>query len=282
MASGSFARHTTANREASFMGRLPGLAFSVWMFGASAFVLLYIATPILRTLTAPTWEIMLETMADPDVLASIWLSLSTSGTAALIALIFGTPLAYLLARHDFPGKRVVEAVIDLPIMIPHPVVGIALLSLAGRGNAFGRMMADLGVELMGTPTGIIAVLTFVGLPFYVNTVKAGIEGVNPRLEKVSRSLGAGRGDTFFRVTLPLMWRYVLVGSIMCMARAISEFGAVVIVAYHPMIAPVLMYERFTAYGLKYSQPVAVLLVAVSLVFFLALRVLSHPGRRVER
>jgi molybdate/tungstate transport system permease protein len=119
------------------------------------------------------------------------------------------------------------------------------------------------------------------LPFYVNTVKAGFEAVSPRLENVSRSLGASMTGTFFRVTMPLAWRSMLIGTIMCCARAVSEFGAVVIVAYHPMTAPVLIYERFTAYGLAYSQPVAVWLIVVCLVFFLLLRILCSPKTKEQ-
>jgi len=123
------------------------------------------------------------------------------------------------------------------------------------------------------------VLTFVGLPFYINAVKNGFDSVPERIENVSRSLGASASATFFRVTFPLAWRSMVVGMIMCMARAISEFGAIVIVAYHPMVAPVMIYERFTAYGLRYSQPVAVWLIGVCLLLFLALRVVSLPARR---
>ncbi len=169
-----------------------------------------------------------------------------------------------------------ESLIDLPIMIPHPVVGIALLSLLGREHFLGQLMGRIGLRIMGSVTGIIAVLTFVGLPFYINAAKSGFESVPVRLEHVSRSLGAGRAATFFRVSMPLTWRHILSGVIMCAARAVSEFGAVVIVAYHPMIAPVLMYERFTAYGLKYSQPVAVWLILACLLLFLFLRLLSLP------
>jgi molybdate/tungstate transport system permease protein len=114
----------------------------------------------------------------------------------------------------------------------------------------------------------------VAIPFYINAAKDGFESVSPRLEKVSRSLGAPMGSTFFRITFPLAWRSMLIGFVMCCARAVSEFGAVVIVAYHPMIAPVLIYERFEAYGLKYSQPVAFWLVLLSLVLFLILRTLT--------
>jgi len=259
---------------------LPDLAFRGWVFFSAGIVLLYIFGPLTHALLAQEWPVFFETLRDEEVLRSIGLSLSTSFLAALISLIFGTPLAYVLARKRFFGKKLVESIIDLPIMIPHPVVGIVLLSLAGRNHPIGEFLQSIGITLMGTVTGIVAVLVFVGMPFYVNTVKAGIEGIPERYEKVSRSLGAGTRATFFRIMLPLTWRYLLVGMIMCMARALSEFGAIVIVAYHPMVAPVLMYERFTAYGLTYSQPVAALLILVSLVFFLFLRVVSQPDRRV--
>ncbi len=258
--------------------RLPGRVFHVWLVVSCALVLLFIVVPLARTVVSPDGQQMWETLRDADVLRSVGLSMGASAMAALLALLFGTPLAYVLARKDFPGKKIVESLIDLPIMIPHPVIGIAFLTLAGRGNWFGRLLGSMGIEIMGTVTGITVVLFFVGLPFYINTAKAGFESVPPRLEKVSRSLGAGPGETFFRVTLPLCRRAMLVGMIMCMARALSEFGAVVIVAYHPMIAPVLMFERFTAYGLKYSQPVAVILIVLSLLFFFALRVVSRPRR----
>jgi len=179
-----------------------------------------------------------------------------------------------LSRRAFPGKKLLESVVDLPIMIPHPVIGIALLGIAGRNHWVGQILSELGIRLMGTAAGIVAVMTFVGLPFYVNTVKTGFDAVPIRIENVSRSLGASAGATFFRVTFPLAWRSMVVGMIMCMARAISEFGAIVIIAYHPMVAPVMIYERFTAYGLKYSQPVAVWLIAVCLALFLLLRLFS--------
>jgi molybdate/tungstate transport system permease protein len=237
-------------------------------------IMAFILLPLIQLLTSASVEMLRESIGDRDVVRSIWLSIYTAGLAALISFLFGTPLAYLLARSDFRGKRLVEGIIDLPIAIPHPVVGIAILSVAGRSHWFGQMLAELGVRVMGSVTGIVTVLTFVGIPFYLNATKAGFEAISPRLEKVSRSLGASMFSTFVRITFPLAWRSMLIGIIMCSARAISEFGAVVIVAYHPMIAPVLIYERFEAYGLKYSQPVAVWLVTISLILFLLLRILT--------
>ncbi len=132
---------------------------------------------------------------------------------------------------------------------------------------------------MGSITGIITVMTFVAIPFYIKAAKEGFDAVSPRLENVSRSLGASMVSTFFHITFPLAWRSMLAGIIMASARAISEFGAVVIVAYHPMIAPVMIYERFETYGLKYSQPVAVWLIGMCLLLFLALRILTTKQKR---
>jgi molybdate/tungstate transport system permease protein len=237
-------------------------------------VMAFILLPLVQLMTAPSAPMLKKTILDLDVLRSIWLSISTAGSAALICFVLGTPLAYLLARSHFWGKRLVESVIDLPIVIPHPVVGIAILGVAGRGHPAGRILESLGIRLMGTVTGIITVLVFVGLPFFVNSAKDGFENVPPRLEKVSRSLGASIGATFLKISFPLAWRSILIGFVMACARAVSEFGAVVIVAYHPMIAPVMIYERYEAFGLKYSQPVAFWLVLFCLLLFVVIRTLT--------
>ncbi|MCF8062175.1 MAG: ABC transporter permease [Deltaproteobacteria bacterium] len=254
--------------------------FFTLLFFASLPLVLLVVLPLAKMLTQPGWTELWESIRDPQVLGALARSMGTSLGAALICILFGTPLAYLLARKSFPGKRAVEGIVDLPIMIPHPVIGIAVLSLAGRHHPLGRALQEIGVQVMGTYTGIVTVLVFVGLPFYVNTVKAGFEAVPTRLEKASRSLGAGMAATFLRVTLPLTWTQIVLGTIMCTARAISEFGAVVIVAYHPMTAPVLIYERFTAYGLRYSQSVCFWLIAVSFLLFVSMRLVSRV-RTVE-
>lgn len=244
-------------------------------------VLAFILLPLIEMLTAPSGAMLKETIHDKNVVRSTWLSIYTAMAAAGISFVAGTPLAYVLARSHFRGKHLIESIIDLPIVIPHPVVGIAILSVAGKNHWLGTFMSELGIRIMGSTTGIITVLTFVGMPFYINALKSGFESISPRLENVSRSLGASMWSTFIRITFPLAWRSVLVGLIMCCARAISEFGAVVVVAYHPMIAPVLIYERYEAYGLKYSQPVAVWLVLICLTLFLALRVLALPRKKAS-
>jgi len=245
-------------------------------------VLSFILFPLLRLVSGPSPERMSEAIHDINVRRAIWLSIYTAGLAALISLLLGTPLAYLLARRQFPGKSLLESIIDLPIVIPHPVVGIAILGVVGKNFWLGRLLHEIGIRMMGSVTGIVTVLVFVAIPFYINAAKNGFESVPPRLENVSRSLGASFPATFFRITLPLASRSILTGFIMSMARALSEFGAVIVIAYHPMIAPVMIYERFESYGLEYSQPVAVLLILICLALFLALRVLTANRKKRSR
>ncbi|HHF97867.1 ABC transporter permease [Candidatus Aerophobetes bacterium] len=250
--------------------------FSIVAFICGALVICFLTFPLLKMFTSSSLGNLVFTLRDKEVLESIWRSLYTAFIAGLISFLVGTPFAYLLARRDFFGKKIIESVIDLPMVIPHPVVGIAILSVVGKDYWFGRVLSGLGIRVMGSILGIVVVLTFVGMPFYINSAKNGFKSVPSRLEKVSRSLGASFFSTFLQVTFPLAWKSMLVGVIMCCARAISEFGAVVVVAYHPMVAPVLIYERFEAYGLSYSQPVAVLLTLFCLVLFLILRIFSMP------
>jgi molybdate/tungstate transport system permease protein len=245
-------------------------------------ILIFILLPLYEMMTAPSLKAIAETIRQDEVYRSIWLSIYTAVTAAAISFVFGTPLAYVLARRSFPGKRLLEAIIDLPIVIPHPVIGIAILSVAGRNHWLGGILQNLGIRLMGSVSGIITVLVFVGAPLYINSAKNGFESINPRLESVARSLGAGPASSFFRVSFPLAWRSMIVGIVMAIARAVSEFGAVVVVAYHPMIAPILIFERYEAFGLKYSQPVAFWLILVSLTLFFVLRTLSMKGKPKRR
>ncbi len=242
-------------------------------------VLAFILVPILQMMIMPSASSLRGAILDDTVRNAIMLSISTSLASALISFAAGTPFAYLLARRRFRGKRLLESIIELPIVIPHPVVGIAILAIAGRGHWLGDTLSSAGIRLMGSTAGIITVLTFVGLPFYISTVKNGFEAISPRLEWVSRSLGATASQTFFRVTFPLAARSILAGFIMCTSRAISEFGAVVIIAYHPMNAPVLIYERFESYGLNSALTVSVLLVFFCLILFAALRIVTLRPRR---
>ncbi len=242
---------------------------------ATFLILFFILVPVLNLLTSSSFKTIKITITQKEVIKALWLSIYTSGFAGLISLLFGTPFAYLLARKNFFGKRFIESIVDIPIVIPHPVVGIAILGVVGKNHIIGKVLYTLGIRIMGSVTGIITVLVFVGIPFYINACRNAFENISPRIENVSRSLGASLWETLLYITFPLASRGMLVGFIMCMARAISEFGAVVVLAYHPMIAPVLIYDKFETSGLNSSQPIAVLLILICLVLFLGLRTIPH-------
>ncbi len=250
------------------------MKFKYLLYFLASVAILFVFLPLFNILAKPSLNGLISTLNDKEVLNSLFLSLYASITAAIISVIIGTPLAYIFARKNFPLKKVLEGIIDLPIMIPHPVIGIAIISVVAKDYWIGKILAKYGISILGNVKGVIIVLTYVGLPFYINSAKAGFKAVPERLEYVSRSLGKSFFITFFKITLPLSYKSIIEGVIMSTARAISEFGAVIIIAYHPMVAPVLIYERFNAYGLKYSIPVAVMLILISLILFICLRFIS--------
>ena len=242
-------------------------------------LLLLIALPLLKIIFSVDGRILLQTAREQEVIDSIWLTLRASLYATFLCLLLGVPLAYLLARRRFRGKRLVQALIDLPVVVPHTAAGIALLSVFGRRFWLGRFFHGLGIDFVGSTAGISLAMFFVSLPFLVNAAREGFCAVDARLEKVARTLGAGPWKVFCQISLPLARSHIVCGAIMMWARGISEFGAVVILAYHPMTAPVMIFERFNAYGLRYSQPVAVILLLVCLFIFVLLRVLGAGRAR---
>jgi molybdate/tungstate transport system permease protein len=220
-----------------------------------------------------------EAAKDPLVISSILLTLYTSFLATLIAVALGTPLAYVLARYDFFGKNVVESIIDVPVIIPHSVAGIALYALLHSRSVVGTAFSNLGVVFEDYLWGIVAAMLFVSGSFYVNAAREGFQSINPRIERVARTLGASQWQAFYKVTLPLAIRHLFSGAVMAWARGISEFGAVIMIAFYPMIAPVLIYYRFTTHGLEGSQPIAVLLILVCFGIFMVLRLSTKYWRR---
>jgi molybdate/tungstate transport system permease protein len=201
--------------------------------------------------------------------------------ATLIFAVFSVPFAYFLARKDFPFKQVINGIIDLPIVIPHSAAGIALLGVISRGTLIGDLGESLGVRFVGGYAGIMAAMAFVSVPFLVNAARDGFAAVPEQLEKAALNLGASPLRVFLTISVPMAWRSILSGSILMWARGMSEFGAVLIVAYHPMITPVLIYERFGAFGLKYARPVSVLFIGICLALFIILRVVARGRRHAE-
>jgi molybdate/tungstate transport system permease protein len=212
--------------------------------------------------------------------ASLALTTVAALAATLAGVMGGTPLAYLLARHRFRGRAVVAALLDLPLLIPHPVAGIALLLVLGRDTVAGGALLDIGLRVVGTPLGIVSAMLFVSAPLYISGAREAFARVDPRYEAVARTLGDPRWRVFRRITLPLAGRGLVAASVVMWARAVSEFGAIVILTYNPKTVSVLSYDRFTSYGLAEALPVAAVLALLALVPLTLLRALRYERRDV--
>ncbi|MEA3346059.1 MAG: ABC transporter permease [Chloroflexota bacterium] len=237
-------------------------------------LILFVAWPLARTVISSSPAVLWRTLLDEEVRGSIFLTFYASLLATGLAFLCGIPLAYLLARVDFPGKQLVEGIIDVPIIVPHSAAGIALLMVLGRRTLLGKAFGLVGLKFVSATPGIVAAMLFVSLSFLVDSAREGFEAVDPRLEKVARTLGASPWRAFWAVSFPLAWRSILSGMVLMWARGLSEFGAVVILAYHPMVAPILLYERFESFGLRYARPIATLVILTCLAIFAALRLIA--------
>jgi molybdate/tungstate transport system permease protein len=208
---------------------------------------------------------------DPELRASLSLTVLTATAATLVTVALGTPLAWLLARERMPGGIIVSALLELPLLIPHPVAGIALLLAFGRASALGGALERAGLALIGSPYAIALAMLFVAAPLYVSAAREAIARVDERYEAVARTLGDSSWRAAWRVTRPMAGRGLVAAGVVMWARAVSEFGAIVILAYNPKVASVLSYDRFNAYGLDAALPVAAVLVLLALVPLLVLR-----------
>jgi molybdate/tungstate transport system permease protein len=266
--------------------RAPGRSWPGGWFGAVTWILgglllAFIVLPFVRLATTSSPGSLRQAAAAPAIRDATLMSLQAAAITAAIATAFGVPLAYLLARGTFPGRGLVQAVVDLPLVVPHTVAGIALLFLFGRTGWVGAPATRLGVSFYGSQWGIVTAMLFVSCPFAVNSARVAFEAIDPRLERAARSLGATPWHAFSRVTLPLGLRGVLTGAVLVYARSISEFGAVVIIAYYPATAPVEIYNLFLQSGLTQSASAAVVLLIVTLATFLVFRTLAS-GRLLTR
>lgn len=231
-------------------------------------------------------SLVLEKLFDPDVHKMLYLSVYAPALAALFALATGVPLAYLLAR-GFPGSELVQSLVDLPLVVPHSVAGLIVLFGFGDGGAFPQL------SVLGTMTGAVLAMAFVSAPFAVNSSREAFESLDRRVEYAARVHGASSLSTFRRVSLPLAARGILTGGVLAWARAVSEFGAVAVVAYtidffYPPAgesvfgahAPVFIYKTYLAGSLDESGAVAFILLVVSVVVFVVVRGVAQDGGRV--
>jgi molybdate/tungstate transport system permease protein len=252
--------------------------FQLILILLSGLVLLFIIGPLAGMFFSTSPSGVAEAAGDSEVLNSIGLTLWTSMAATLLFAMAAIPFAYLMARKDFPMKGLVTGIIDLPIVIPHSAAGIALLGVISRDTAIGQVGEAIGLDFVSAPAGIALAMAFVSIPFLINAARDGFAAVPLRLEQAAATLGASPARIFFTVSLPLAWRSIVSGLVLMFGRGMSEFGAVVIIAYHPMIAPVLIWDRFSAFGLQYARPVAVLFILISLAVFLIMRILAKQRK----
>ncbi len=239
----------------------------------SMLLLLLLALPI-ATLVLRSGLVGLGQLgADAELRGALWLTAQTATLATLITIVLGTPLAYLLARGKLPAAGVVGALLDLPLLLPHPVAGMALLLAFGRASPAGAALGAIGLAVVGSRTGIVLAMLFVAAPLYVSAAREAIARVDARYESVARTLGDSTLRAAWRVTRPLAGRGLLAAAVVMWARSVSEFGAIVILTYNPKVASVLSYDRFTGEGLDAALPVAAVLVILALVPLLVLRTL---------
>ena len=236
----------------------------------SSVIVLFLMVPLGKLFVSVGVIRISETIVQAEVYESILLTLRTACYAVLFVAVTGIPLAYLIARYEFWGKSLLESLLDIPVMVPHTAAGIALL-VAFNGGYVGEFLEQVGLGFIDTTTGIMAAMMFLSAPFLINGAKEGFRKVDPKLERVARTLGASQMQTFWSVSLPNARGDIINGALMMWSRALGEFGAVVIIAYHPMVAPVLIYDRFNNYGLSYSAPVAAAMILVSVLLFLVVR-----------
>ncbi|HEV8449664.1 MAG TPA: ABC transporter permease [Gemmatimonadaceae bacterium] len=254
-------------------GRGGGTVASIVVALIASIFLLFIVGPVAGLVGAGGARGVASLGSDSELRQSLLLTALTATTATLLGIAGGTPIAYVLARRTFRGKAFLAAIMDLPLVIPHPVAGIALLLVLGRGSAVGSALYSAGLRIAGSPAGIICAMLFVSAPLYVSAAREAFARVDARFEAVARTLGDDAWRAFRRVTLPLASRGLTAAAIVMWARAVSEFGAIVILTYNPKVASVLSYDRFTAFGLNEALPVAAVLVLLALVPLAALRAL---------
>lgn len=245
-------------------------------------LLLFIIAPLVGMFISTTPVELFDTAQELEVQESIWLTIWTSIAATLIFSIGAIPLAYVLVRKKFPLRKLILALVNIPVIIPHSAAGIALLGVVSRDTTAGKIADSLGFSFVNSPAGIIIAMAFVSVPFLINAAIDGFRGVPERMEKVAMTLGASRFRVFFTITLPLAWKAILSGLVLMWGRGLSEFGAIVIIAYHPMITPVMIFERFNSFGLKYAKPVTVLFILICLLIFVLMNFISRKRNAETR
>ena len=259
-----------------------GLTLGYTLFYLSIIVLIPLLALLLKTFTM-TWPQFWEAVASPRVLASYRLTFGASFIAACVNLVFGLLIAWVLVRYKFPGKKIVDALVDLPFALPTAVAGISLTALLAGNGWVGQYLEPLGIQLAFNPNGIVIALIFIGLPFVVRTVQPVLEDSEKELEEAATSLGATRWQIFAKVILPGITPALLTGFAMAFARAVGEYGSVIFIAGNmPMVSeitPLIIIGKLEQYDYAGATAVAVVMLVISFVLLLVINALQAWQRR---
>ncbi|OQA32320.1 MAG: Sulfate transport system permease protein CysT [Betaproteobacteria bacterium ADurb.Bin341] len=267
---------------------LPGFGLTLGFTLLCSSLIVLIPLSAIFTMSAHlSWNGFWETISAPRVIASYRLSFGASFLAAAINGVLGFLVAWVLVRYQFPGKRLFDALVDLPFALPTAVAGIALSSIYAGNGWIGRHLEPLGLKVAFTPLGVLVALIFIGLPFVVRTVQPVLEDFEHELEEAAASLGAGRSQTFVRVILPAVLPALMTGFALAFARAIGEYGSVIFIAGNmPMVSeitPLLIVTKLEQFDYAGATAIAVVMLVSSFILLLAINVLQAWSRsRRER
>jgi sulfate transport system permease protein len=263
---------------------LPGFGISTGftLTYLSLFILIPLSAVFLHTATAD-WNSIWSAISSPRVVASYKLTLVTSFLSALFNAFFGFLVAWVLARYSFPGKRIVDAVVDLPFALPTAVAGLSLTALYSPNGLFGRYLTMAGLEVAYTPLGVLVALMFVGLPFVVRSVQPVLEDFDLEVEEAARSLGASRWQTFYRVIAPALLPSLLTGFSLAFARALGEYGSVVFISgnrvFETEITSFMIMNKLDQHDVSGATAIAMVMLVVSFVLLFAINMLQARSRR---
>jgi sulfate/thiosulfate transport system permease protein len=259
-----------------------GLALGFTLFYLALIVLIPLSAVFLKTFTL-SWSAFWHAVSSDRVVASYRLSFGASLIAALLNVVFGGIVAWVLVRYRFPGKRLIDALVDLPFALPTAVAGITLTALYSQNGWIGQYLAKVGIKVAFTPLGIVLALTFIGLPFVVRTVQPVLEEAERELEEAAASLGASSLQTFVRVILPSIVPALLTGFALAFARATGEYGSVIFIAGNiPMVSeitPLFIITKLEQYDYAGATSIAVVMLIVSFLMLLTINLLQAWARK---
>lgn len=259
-----------------------GLTLGYTLFYLGLIVLIPLSALIFKTFSL-TWAQFWEAVSAPRVVASYQLTFGASLIAALVNVVFGLLIAWVLVRYEFPGKKIVDALVDLPFALPTAVAGISLTALLAGNGWVGQYLEPLGIQLAFKPAGIVIALIFIGLPFVVRTVQPVLQDTEKELEEAASSLGASRWQIFAKVIFPSITPALLTGFAMAFARAVGEYGSVIFIAGNvPMVSeitPLIIIGKLEQYDYAGATAVAVVMLVISFVLLLVINALQGWQRR---